>query len=69
MIYLSSAALATAPRCDASHSTMVRIEEVQDESEKIRQQDLDLSNDNEDDEWEATDAETDDVCCRYDADN
>lgn len=41
---------------------MVRIEEVQDESQKIRQQGLDATRDNEDDEWEATDAETDDVC-------
>ncbi|WFD19016.1 mitochondrial import receptor subunit Tom22 [Malassezia caprae] len=39
---------------------MVRIEEVQDETDKIRQQGLDIAEENEDDEWEATDAETDD---------
>lgn len=42
-------------------STMVRIEEVHDESEKLRQQGFADEKD-EDDEWEATDADTDDVC-------
>lgn len=46
---------------------MVRIEEVQDETEKIRQQGLDLADENEDDEWEATDAESDDVCWNREA--
>lgn len=64
---VSSAALAIALRCDASHSIMVRIEEVQDETEKIRQQGLDLADENEDDEWEATDAESDDVCWNREA--
>jgi len=54
-------------RCDASDSTMVRIEEVQDEAEKVRQQGLDLAEENEDDEWEATDAESDDVCVVFDS--
>lgn len=40
---------------------MVRIEEVQDETEKLRQQGITTEKDDED-EWEATDAETDDVC-------
>ena len=40
---------------------MVRIEEVQDETEKLRQQGLATEKD-DDDEWEAIDADTDDVC-------
>ena len=40
---------------------MVRIEEVQDETEKLRQQGLATEID-EDDVWEASDADTDDVC-------
>lgn len=39
---------------------MVRIEEVQDESEKIRQEGL-KAGFNDDDEWEATDAESEEV--------
>ena len=40
---------------------MVRIEEVQDETEKLRQQGLSTEKD-DDDEWEATDADSDEVC-------
>lgn len=40
---------------------MVRIEEVQDETEKLRQQGFATEKD-DDDEWEAIDADTDDVC-------
>jgi hypothetical protein len=43
---------------------MVRIEEVQDETEKLRQQGLATEKDDED-EWEAIDADTDDVCVLY----
>ena len=39
---------------------MVRIEEVQDETEKLRLQGLATEKD-DDDEWEAIEAETDDV--------
>lgn len=39
---------------------MVRVEEVQDESEKLRQQGLEVPRDDED-EWEATDLD-EDVC-------
>ena len=41
-------------------SEMVRVEEVQDESEKLRQQGLEVPRDDED-EWEATDSD-EDVC-------
>merc|ERR1712130_240899 len=39
-------------------SEMVRVEEVQDESEKLRQQGLEVPRDDED-EWEATDSDED----------
>jgi len=40
---------------------MVRIEEVQDETEKLRQQGLSTEKE-DDDEWEATDSDSDEVC-------
>ena len=55
----------TPVKCDGHQSnhrpTMVRIEEVQDETEKLRQQGLSTEKD-DDDEWEATDADSDEVC-------
>lgn len=57
----SSAVAPPAPNDQWRYPIMVRIEEVQDETEKLRQQGFSAPQE-DDQDWEATDDESDDVC-------